>query len=367
MHWGTPSQSDFADLEQRIPNPFPPQPVSIPTLEKFPKLFDAYYKDYFGFRQPLIKLNSRIAYTWFGISTSENTILGQQGWLFYGEKNSINYYRGLNLFTLEQLQDWQKKLEFRRDWLAAQGIQFMFVIAPNKETIYSEYMPPRINRVQFQSRLDQLVTHLKTHSSINVIDLRSTLLAEKKSHQVYLKTDTHWNLIGAWAGYRAVVNNLLVTMPNLQPHHLLLSDFNILSTHQPGGDLVNFLALGDLITEETVSLQPKFTARAKPAHIPALSTDLPSHQQPQATEIKQSQLPRALVIHDSFFFGRVNPLLSEHFSRAIYIWTDGNGFDSNTLAIIAREKPNIVIHEMVERQLMTLTLQNPPEIERIFK
>ena len=49
------------------------------------------------------------------------------------------------------------------------------------------------------SRLDQLKAHLKANSTIcRVLDLRETILNEKSRHQVFYRTDTHWNNRGAW-------------------------------------------------------------------------------------------------------------------------------------------------------------------------
>ena len=63
------------------------------------------------------------------------------------------------------------------------------------------------------------------------------------------------------------------------------------------------------------------------------------------TEIAGSNLPRAVVIRDSFM-SAVAPFLSEHFSRAVYVWR--NDFDA---ASIEAEHPDVVIQEIVGRHL----------------
>ena len=61
------------------------------------------------------------------------------------------------------------------------------------------------------------------------------------------------------------------------------------------------------------------------------------------TEHKDKSLPKAMVYRDSFA-GRLIPFLSEHFSRASYLWQNEFDFEE-----IEQEKPDIVIQEFVAR------------------
>ena len=56
-------------------------------------------------------------------------------------------------------------------------------------------------------------------------------------------------------------------------------------------------------------------------------------------------LPRAVIFRDSFA-SRLVPFLSEHFSRAVYLWQ--NDFDAS---VVAEEHPDVVIEEIVGRHL----------------
>ena len=63
------------------------------------------------------------------------------------------------------------------------------------------------------------------------------------------------------------------------------------------------------------------------------------------TEIDDPSLPRAVIFRDSFV-SRLVPFLSEHFSRAVYLWQ--NDFDA---AAVEHEHPDVVIQEIVGRHL----------------
>ena len=63
------------------------------------------------------------------------------------------------------------------------------------------------------------------------------------------------------------------------------------------------------------------------------------------TEVADTRLPRAVIFRDSFA-SRLVPFLSEHFSRAVYLWQ--NDFDAD---VVGSEHPDIVIQEIVGRHL----------------
>ena len=63
------------------------------------------------------------------------------------------------------------------------------------------------------------------------------------------------------------------------------------------------------------------------------------------TEIDDPSLPRAVIFRDSFV-SRLVPFLSEHFSRAVYLWQ--NDFDAD---VVTKEHPDVVIQEIVGRHL----------------
>src|SRR5690606_26345033 len=105
----------------------------------------------------------------------------------------VEDYRCTDPFTREELDGWRRVLEERRDWLAARGIRYTLVFAPNAQTIYGEYLPQSMNRVRDESRLDQLIKHMRGPYGVEIIDLRAPLIAAKSQMRTYHRTDTHWN------------------------------------------------------------------------------------------------------------------------------------------------------------------------------
>ena len=118
---------------------------SLETIDDYPLEYEAYYNDNFPFRSKLITLNSRISYQLLG-EGSAATIVGKEGWLFYNAENigngiSIGQFKGIEKFTDEELAQAAASLEATKAWCDEHGCEFVIFIAPNKERVYSEYMP----------------------------------------------------------------------------------------------------------------------------------------------------------------------------------------------------------------------------------
>ena len=86
------------------------------------------------------------------------------------------------------------------------------MIAPNKEGIYSEFMPTRMQKARSsdKSRMDVAVEYLKKHTKAVFVNLKEPILEAKSEYpyNLYFKKDTHWNNIGAYVGFEALAKVL---------------------------------------------------------------------------------------------------------------------------------------------------------------
>ena len=191
------------------------QPASLAAL---PAALDRYYDDHLGLRNDMIRAWAWLQIELFGVSPSPSLVVGKQGWLFLGDDSALAQYRGTARFEPADLEGWTRVLEERRSWLASRGIEYLVVLVPNKHRIYAEFMPDSLPRIRDESQLDQLVDHLGRESDVPFLDLRDVLLAEKSKHRIYHRTDTHWNDLGAYASYRAIIEragfSIFVAYPN---------------------------------------------------------------------------------------------------------------------------------------------------------
>lgn len=336
-----PTEGAFALTENRRPAPLPTIRLDGPgwgySIVSFPRRFERYWNDSFAFRWYLIRAHS-LAKLALGVSPSPKALVGQDGYLFYAAEQSVDYFRNVKPFTTQELARWREDLEQRRDWLAERGIRYLVVVAPDKETIYPEFMPPALRPVRSESRLDQLLADLHQHSKVEVVDLRPALISAKATGRVYHKTDTHWNDAGALVASREILDRLQSWYPAISdslPRGMLQTRLTA------GGDLARILALEDRFPEERIDWVPAIPLRARQATSEATgSVDV------SIMECDDCMGPDVVMNHDSFN-ANLAPLLAEHFRRLVLV--EGSKIAN---ALIEREKPAIVIQEFVERGLM---------------
>lgn len=336
-----PTEGAFALTENRRPAPLPTIQLDGPgwgySIVSFPRRFERYWNDSFAFRWYLIRAHS-LAKLALGVSPSPKALVGQDGFLFYAGEQSVDYFRNVKPFTAAELTHWREDLEERRDWLAARGIRYLVVVAPDKETIYPEFMPPALRPVRTESRLDQLLADLRVRSKVDVVDLRPSLMRAKAGGRVYHKTDTHWNDAGALVASREILARLENWFPAISDAPAR----GALQTHvTAGGDLARILALEDRFPEERIDWVPSGVALAR-----RVTSDGLQSEDVTVMECVDCAGPRVVMNHDSFN-ANLAPLLAEHFRRLVLV--EGSKLATT---LIEREKPAIVIQEFVERGLM---------------
>jgi alginate O-acetyltransferase complex protein AlgJ len=352
--------AEFPELQLRR-HGFVPFPKKR-SLREFPPAFEAWFNDRLATRGALLQ-GYNLARVWGLVGGAFNrpavgqemqtpVIIGRDGWLFFGGGRMADYYRGTHPFSEDELDAWVRVLRARRDWLQARGIRYVFIVAPNKCTIYPEFMPRSLNKVRRTSRWDQLLERLRGPNGVDAVDLRSALWQAKEQRQAYHKIDSHWNDFGAYAAYRELMRHLRKQYPAAEAWPL--DDFAIATSETEGGDLARMARSPFPFHDTLVRLEPKRTRRGggrnvSESHGAESGRDV-------ASELPGGALPRAVIVHDSFM-SALSPLLNEHFRRARYRSTA-----EFPCELIEREKPAIVIEEMVERGLMNRHPRNPAAV-----
>ncbi len=332
----------------------PELPDSIETLRSYPQRFSLFFDDHFPLRTQLIQGYNYLRVKIMKHSDQRHVLMGRNGWLFYTREKLLQDFSGRVPFSEEKLAAFRGLVEARRDWLAARGIAYLFVIPPNKQTIYPEYMPENYTRVKGRTRMDQLMDHMRAHSDVTVVDLRGSLLAAKSRHQLYYRHDSHWNAIGALIGYGEIMQAVKHAFPQEDRSFRTLQDFTLSYRKRQGGDLTDMLELSAYFSEEAPLLRPagQFKSCARELKLEDyLGRDWKPFKDPFAMECPRANLTM-VMFRDSFAEGLVG-YLAEHFRRSVYIskWN----YDAEIFkAVVAHEQPHIVIDECGERLLYYL-------------
>ncbi len=309
----------------------------------WPAAFERYYKDRMGLRDDLIRAWAWLHIEGLGVSPSDSLIVGKDGWLFFGDEDAVAQYRGVARFEREELLRWGRVLEERRRWLAERGVSYLLVLVPNKHRMYAQHMPDSLPRAGERSQLDDLVDYLLSESDVPFLDLRQTLEDAARHARVYHKTDTHWNDLGAYAGYRTILRKLAEQLPAFVGHEPVA--VRPLEHTTPGLGLARIVGLSEAFPERSFDLLVAEPHAEVPRKRRAAWEDRVRRQLPFALGTGDERLPKAVMFRDSFANALV-PYLSESFSRIVYVWER----DVNR-QVVEAERPDVVIQEIAERFL----------------
>jgi alginate O-acetyltransferase complex protein AlgJ len=331
-------------IENRALAVRPVFPAELKDLKAYLAGWEAYFNDNFGFRKLFIRTHGLVQRTLLH-EGSPRVLVGQDQWMYYVGNGELDDHMGLRKLKTEKLLEWQHLLEQRRDWLAKRGIKYLFVIPPNKESIYPEYLPAWANVPGAFTTTDQFLAHMKAHSDVEILDLRPALKEAKKTRRSYLYTDSHWNYYGAFMGYQTIITTLSHQLPGLEP--VSIEQFDIHTEQLPGGDLAKMLAQEQSTAEKdfiTLVPRPPLSAPEEKVDTSLLEKQWVPEERPCYIE-NPSKKYRAVVFRDSFTTN-LKPFLGYNFQRIVFIWQR----EWNE-SLIEREKPDVVIDEVLERYL----------------
>lgn len=324
---------------------------SLRHIKSFINGVNGYVFDHHAFRPELSK-----AYMSFMLHVMnespmpQNVVLGKDGWYFLGNYYSDIFNESLGIVSLDlaAIDKSCVNIYQMKQFCDSLGIGFYFAIAPNKEIMYSEYLPLEGNNRPGFKKL--MTDRLKEKYNIDVIDMGDYIYPIKDSVQMYLKTDSHWNNYGGFLAAKKLTD---VIGKDYNLNIISADDYTITPTQLSRiGDLTGMLKIH--LSDNDFAIQPKIPYRIEKTEIAATA------ESPNITYTKNEadpDAPNALVFRDSFFTAVVLPFSSSLY-QSTYIWS--SHFDGE---MIIREiektqiKPDFILFEVVERHLPVFSVQ----------
>ncbi|HET6981150.1 MAG TPA: hypothetical protein VFI53_03370 [Myxococcaceae bacterium] len=299
----------------------------------------------FGGRHQLVEWDAQLKDS-LGLSRSYGSDVteGKDGWMFYRVHRGTQGVHPELPFPSAELDLWVRSLQAIRRRVEARGATFLVVIAPDKQTLYPDLLPPELAPPRPVSRLDALTARLRG-LGVRVVDVRPALREGRASGSpfsrwpLYWKTDTHWNSLGALLAARAVLVELQQQFPGV---HVPTDEEVQVETHpEAAGDLVRMRGLQD------VSGDLRVETRLNPERCPEVhGYDLYTHPEViQRLSCPGAPVGRALISHDSMMVAML-PVLAPAFERST--WSRQPRVEP---ALLEAEAPEVVIFEVVERTL----------------
>ena len=322
--------------EKRVPVAFP-SPSN--DFGDFPRGFEKWFEDHFGFRSAMIRFYRQSRFELGLLDSVNNVVRGKDNWLYYsgdGRGDTIQAYTGANGFSESELDRLQLYFETWGKWLEGQGVTFLVLVAPDKVSLYPEFLPSRIEKSPYGTRVEGFLERMSKSDFPIVFPLDELIEAKIGESQLYYKLDTHWNAKGAFVAYSALARELPESV------RLFEADIEFNSSVRSGGDLTNLLGIKSDWEDVAYTIL--------------------LNQGDWATDVSNSDfaenrihrfsgndptLPTALVFHDSFM-EPMKSMLARHFSESIFSPDKALNRD-----LILELQPNFVIVESTERGLHT--------------
>lgn len=309
----------------------------------FAKEFEAYYNDTFADRKRMIKKLSQYKQK-IGVDNGFS-INGKNGWLFYDSGKvpdgyTLVDYFGRVRFSEDELRKMAEGLEKAKAYYKKRGIDYYFIVAPNKEGLYSEFMPDYLqkDRVSEKSRTDLAIEYLQKHTKVNIVNFRDVLAQSKDKFGInlYYPRDSHWNEAGAYLSFvelaKLMRKNGVAHMPlkplskrMLSENGFYFSDLNTLGKNEDIKYNVDYLKGKDgkiLLSEDNGFFE--------------------------IYENKQAPVKKTVLMIRDSFGNALKPYFGKTFARNIFAHNKYNKRQELD-RLVAEYKPDIMVDEAVER------------------
>lgn len=346
--------SKIDNTEWRELNEFPKINSGI-KLSEFPKKFGDFYNDQFGFRNILLQAYAAILGKVFNQSLVDKSVIRtDKDWYFHNEaryvKPNYKYYYDRIIFSDKQLAAISDIFLAEKNYLDQKNIRYLYVIVPDKEVVYPEYYPfPNFINANIQTA--QIINALNK-KGIPTLFLGPQMIEAKKTTDIllYLKEDAHWNQLGAFFGYQAVINKLKEYFPSIET--LQLSDFNIkINSDDPNREY-------DLNRIKSLIKTPNEATEKK--------ADSVGFYDKEDVLSKINKINKVIIYGDSFFYpgewpytGGALYFLKNNFKNTEAFLLSIGELDKE---LIEKEKPDIFIRETVQRNLYRLIDRLPADL-----
>ncbi len=162
-----------------------------------------YFADHFALRQEFVTLDAKLEAGVFGTSASEEVLCGKDGWLYY--RVTLDDYQGQNLLTERECFAAARCVGLISEYAENIGAKFLFTVAPNKNSLYPQYMPAFAVPDPAPGNAERLAAAL-TEQGVPYLNLFDVLSSQDV--QLYHRLDSHWNNLGAALAHDAIAERL---------------------------------------------------------------------------------------------------------------------------------------------------------------
>ncbi len=316
----------------------------------FYSALEDYLDDRNPFRGRLIRAKAWIDVRVFGSSSTPDVHMGRDGWRFYGP--ALRSFQKDDCDTTPLAYGLARRLHRLEGILHKAGKRLVFVVAPDKATIYPEYVGgARPGNDCGRSFYDLLLEAMKRYPVDGFVRLDKALREAKREGLVYYRGGAHWNDRGAAIAAGLILEKLSTRDVSYRLPELEFEEREVLSETSPM--LAVALYERALFAKEMNPGQRVQTIGIKK------SPDLPGQwlilKTRAAEDAAPPLLPRTVMYRDSFMTAPLRFLkgfFREIYARWSHTFPEKKGADPEEI-----EAAKIILIEIAERDLPELTIR----------
>ena len=310
---------------------------SLDGLKYFAQRFSDYYREEFALKAPLFSTYRKIQHRVFDRDPIPREVVrGDSGWYFLGNHYSkvVLESKGLKPFSTSQLKRIRESQEDLEQSLSRDSVEYCLAIAPNKHEVYGQHLP--ITKAAAPTPRQQVQNLGLSFTQYLGVGLSAA------PQQTFHRTNSHWNDYGAFSAYQKLLQKLNARFRDIPV--LDVSDLQRKVEVHDHEDLAKLLRMS--ITERATVFsvdQPQAVAEADRYAVPPDYRGVPENY--ELRYVNPEGKYKVLIFRDSFM-NQLLPFINASFAESVYIWSE-----RPKKAIIEQEKPDVVIHELVARNL----------------
>ena len=316
-------------------------------------------------------IKNYMVYKIFNVSLNESQVIAGKDNLFflsdmYG--SVVSKTKGTFQYTNKEIDSWTTNLKKLQNWYEKQGIQFIVIVAPNKHTVYNDKLPDSILYKEGGTITDDIVKS-SLEKNIHILNLKKVLREKKQDKQLYLKTDTHWNNYGALIGYLNTMKYLNTTYRK----DYKIPEYTMKEiTSNGGGDLTNLLRINHFLSnnhEKDYSFT--FNQKTKVCYGKITKKNTLNKCTPGIKKsfnqyaINENAVNKEKLLYLCDSFGIANSQVYNKTFNTVWRFHLGYANGGMLVDFIEKHKPDIVIYQVVERDLGNNSMVD--DIPKIFK
>ena len=288
------------------------------------------FEERFAFRREFVTLYSNITGKLFGTSSQSGVVTGTDGWLYFSD--TLGDYQRTNILNGRQLHNAVRHLELIDEYCNDNGIRFLFVIAPNKNTLYPGNMPYYCVPGRGESNRELLDMYL-SETDVGFIDFGRYDTFNDPDAVYYFERDSHWNNMGA-----AIASNAVLSYLGIGHHDYVYDPFTAVANHT--GDLEQMIYPGSVKPETDIIFE----------RMPQFSYDAPVESNFDFRISTTGTGEGTLLMYRDSFGSALLLFMAEPFSDALF--TRSNACQVNDFMSLS---PDFLVIEKAERFISQLS------------